>query len=528
MKNLFLFITLLLLITVPQTSKSIIQLSKNSDDNYYPSAYETEVAWQISSLSSSSSIVYWNGNTTTNVTGDFSFAGSPSLYNGTIAWFGNKEAYEAWNIFYWDGNQTHQITNNGSQSSPSLFNGTIAWVGDDDANDLNNEIFYWNGTDIQQISTNPYLDDLPSLYNGTIAWASSNSEGRATIKYWNGTSKINISADTMDTRCPSLYNGTIAYSGHPVDDYSESSIYFWNGMNIQHISPTGDNIGCPSLYNGKIAYVYNDNQEQSYKLMYWNGSSNILITENNSIVHHPSLSSDILVWSEMVDNSMETFTISTKNPTAIAGDDKKVSLGQSLTLDGSKSFDLDGTISNWAWQLIHETNTANNHSYTGKQITTSDLSSGKYLGTLTITDNDGRTGSDTFTIRVDGNITSFLPAILSAARSQIFHAGLFLYPGNWSGTFSGNSSGTWVVNISAEGNVSGTGVSKLGHFSIEGNVGTNGNFNAETFSIDGSVTGGSKYTGHIVAPGIVTGTWNNNYYPSESGIFSGNLEGIYP
>ena len=68
------------------------------------------------------------------------------------------------------------------------------------------------------------------------------------------------------------------------------------------------------------------------------------------------------------------------------------------TLDGSKSYDPDGYIVEWAWKQIAgpATNIANPKAV----ITTTSVSKkGNYSFELTVTDNDGATGRDTATIK---------------------------------------------------------------------------------------------------------------------------------
>lgn len=91
-------------------------------------------------------------------------------------------------------------------------------------------------------------------------------------------------------------------------------------------------------------------------------------------------------------------------PIADAGPDRRVSVGVAFELDGSSSFDPDGQIAGFDWDLGdgRRANTARvTHTYNVL---------GEFLVTLTVTDDGGLTGTDTATITVvqesyDGNFS---------------------------------------------------------------------------------------------------------------------------
>ena len=89
--------------------------------------------------------------------------------------------------------------------------------------------------------------------------------------------------------------------------------------------------------------------------------------------------------------------VSTGNqaPTAVAGDDQTISEGEEVTLDGSASFDPDGTIEAYEWKE-GETVLSDQASFTK-----SDFAVGEHTITLTVTDNEGATGTDTVIVTVE-------------------------------------------------------------------------------------------------------------------------------
>ena len=88
------------------------------------------------------------------------------------------------------------------------------------------------------------------------------------------------------------------------------------------------------------------------------------------------------------------------DPIANAGTDQIVF--DRATLDGSLSKDLDGMIESYHWDLQHRENSSYNQTAEGVSPVVSNLESGFYDATLTVTDDDGLTGTDTVLIVAAG------------------------------------------------------------------------------------------------------------------------------
>jgi len=103
-------------------------------------------------------------------------------------------------------------------------------------------------------------------------------------------------------------------------------------------------------------------------------------------------------------NMMATGSTGNKAPTANAGEDQTIELGDTLNLDASKSSDSDGSIVSYEWKIGTNIFTTSNAQDLFIPV---DLVKGNtYTLSLTVTDDDGATGSDSIQITVQsaGNI----------------------------------------------------------------------------------------------------------------------------
>ncbi|MBS1933765.1 MAG: DUF4832 domain-containing protein, partial [Bacteroidetes bacterium] len=104
-------------------------------------------------------------------------------------------------------------------------------------------------------------------------------------------------------------------------------------------------------------------------------------------------------------------------PVANAGSSKTITLPtNSVSLDGSKSYDPDGTIASYNWTQTSGPSTATITGSTTATPTMSDLVAGKYIFRITVTDNSGATSSAQVNVTV--NSAANIDPVANAGADQ--------------------------------------------------------------------------------------------------------------
>jgi len=141
------------------------------------------------------------------------------------------------------------------------------------------------------------------------------------------------------------------------------------------------------------------------------GTSNVTVTStsiegqegSSIIVQSPSYASSNTYVSgqpSLAETSLVCFFTSDTPPSADAGLDEVVS--DVAILNGSGSSDADGTIDSYQWELVYRGEPAYTKTASGVSPLVLDLEPGFYDVTLTVTDDDGYTGSDTILLASSG------------------------------------------------------------------------------------------------------------------------------
>jgi hypothetical protein len=106
-------------------------------------------------------------------------------------------------------------------------------------------------------------------------------------------------------------------------------------------------------------------------------------------------------------------------PIANAGNNLTITApASSIALNGSSSFDPDGTLTGYSWRQVSGPSTSTITGATSVTPTVSKLSVGQYVYELTVTDNDGATDKDQMTVTVNAPVAKINQAPVADAGSD--------------------------------------------------------------------------------------------------------------
>jgi len=293
-----------------------------ADNGYTPQINNNgHVAWNGSD-GTDWQIYLYDGDSIIQITDNSFTDESPQINdNGYIAWSGGTDSYDSsafnpctrdgYEIFLYDGNSITQITNNAvdDHSVQINNNGQIVWkryhgLGRNSKTDpcgtvygkaeIDYEIFYYDGTNITQITDNSCDESNIQLNeNGDVVW---DCDGE--IYLYNGTAVVQI---TDNDFVDSGSNPDINDSGHIVWVSYNGDLFLYNGVSTLNIGNGSNPDSLPQISNnGHIVWRIRNG------LYIYDGTSTSLITDNASGGHKIN-NNGYVVWTGLGEPEYEIF-----------------------------------------------------------------------------------------------------------------------------------------------------------------------------------------------------------------------------
>ena len=120
------------------------------------------------------------------------------------------------------------------------------------------------------------------------------------------------------------------------------------------------------------------------------------------------------------EKSCENCRDNNQPPVAIAGSDQLIQLPlDSVLLDGSASYDPDGTITHWSWKKIAGPGSYSLRNAARAKTVAGLLTAGNYFFELTVEDNGGLSAKDTIGVSVIDPFGNNRPPVADAGQDQI-------------------------------------------------------------------------------------------------------------
>lgn len=255
----------------------------------------------------------------------------------------------------------------------------------------------WSAQTLQALST-------PGWFKGQLSYTT--DFAGIEVRYTeNGTTyKPSSTGQLLTTGTWTFYKDGTFSAGTPPALSFTATVYYksaWGANTYMHWRPVGGTWTVSpgtkmnaSEYSGYTTLSVNLGMVDGLEVVFNNGTGT---WDNNGGKNYllPSGVSTVSAGKVTVGIPTETPTTN-KPPVADAGLDKTVIAGQTFLLDGSGSYDLDGTLVRYDWS----TGTS------GAIVETSVATPGTYSYTLTVTDDKGAASTDTVTVVVQSAVSN--------------------------------------------------------------------------------------------------------------------------
>jgi beta propeller repeat protein len=284
---------------------------------------------------------------------------------------------------------------NSNSCEPAVGGSIVAWQ---DNRDGNFEIYAKDLiTKEERRITNSLDPDLrPAVNTGKIVWMRCYANNMCDIYAYDwamgSTTQVTNTPDG-DERIPDIYGPNIVYEA--LRD-GEKDIYLYNldTSEEKRLSLSGQQ-GNPAIWGDNV--VFDDFSSGKYHGKLWNIPSDSVfdIPVGGGQQFHNEIWGNRVVYTDdrngQLDIYMTEFTLNIPPVADIAGAEGYIFIiGTTLTLDGSSSYDPDGTIVSYVWDFKD-----GSPPESGWEVTHTYTALGSYLIELTVTDNDGQTSTDT-------------------------------------------------------------------------------------------------------------------------------------
>ena len=201
-------------------------------------------------------------------------------------------------IMYWDGSEIMRITaDNRNDLGPSFWGDTIAWQ-KARGWPYGWEIMVWADGHRMQMTTNYYYDMAPKVHNNQVVWYGWDGNDYEIFLYDHdeGTT-TQITDNDFDDVSPQLWDGVVVWEAFPS---LNADVYMWKDGEITRLS---DNIGDdlnPRVWNGQVVWQGFDGD--FFQIYHFDGDRTVRLTNTRYDNVNPQIRDGVITWMGYVDN----------------------------------------------------------------------------------------------------------------------------------------------------------------------------------------------------------------------------------
>jgi len=208
--------------------RSVTRLTDNDHDDLSAHLDSSSVAW-VGGGGPFKDLFLYNGSSTVRITEDDLVDRRPRIYEGRLVWYGGGDGHYGNQIYIYSGGETARISEGVDDNDfPDIHSDRVAWRGWD-GEDW--EIFFFNGSSLQQLTDDPYRAYPPYVHEDMVTW--SRSDGNDYEAYlFDGKSVLQITDNETWDIVTGISGDGVVWEGHDGNDY-EIFAYSLNGRTRQ-------------------------------------------------------------------------------------------------------------------------------------------------------------------------------------------------------------------------------------------------------------------------------------------------------
>lgn len=135
-------------------------------------------------------------------------AEDPAVSGNNVVWSGLYASSTMRDIFLWNGSDVVNLSSGYAtlNGNPDIDGDRVVWTGLD-GNDQ--EIFYWDGTSVLQLTDNDIWDDAPAIDGDLVVWES--WDGDPEIFAWDGSAIVQLTDNDVYDQMPAVDGSRVVW-----------------------------------------------------------------------------------------------------------------------------------------------------------------------------------------------------------------------------------------------------------------------------------------------------------------------------
>ncbi len=208
-------------------------------------------------------IYTWSGDDVVRLTNNAVADVEPSTHGNTTVWVSGSVPNSA--VMYYDGG-TPAIVGLSSLAinDPQVDGQDVVWQGFKTTGNNQSEIYYYNGSAVQRLTTNDYSDFAPQVSDGQVVWWGGVFNDFQ-IYLYDGTTVRQLSTGIRN-QYPQIDGPNVVWQGYDGHDYE---IYLWNGQSVSQLTDDDVDDTNPQISGNHIVWQsevpYNGDSQEIYE-----------------------------------------------------------------------------------------------------------------------------------------------------------------------------------------------------------------------------------------------------------------------